>query len=239
METNNQNEETEVKSQTSSPSSGNQFLSRIEDFFETNRKMVLYGAGGILLVVALYFGYKQLYLAPLEEEAELAIFNAERLFRNDSLDAALKGGPDFQGLQSIADEYGSTKAGNRASYMSGVVLLRQGNFDDAISYFEGYDLDDVMLTVFSKGGIGDAYSEKGEFEKAAEYYTAAANADKNVFTTPYFLKKSGLVYEELKQYDKALKAYETIKYDFEKAPESTDIDKYIGRVKGLLGSASE
>lgn len=236
---NTQNEQNEVKNQPSSSGSGNQILARLENYFEANRKVVLYGAGGLLLLLALYFGAKQFYFEPMEEEAEVAVFNAERLFRLDSLESALNGGADFMGLQAVADEYGSTKAGNRAAYMCGVIFMNQGKFDDAIEYFSKYDLDDVMVSAFAKGGIGDAYSEKGEYEKAADYYMEAANSQKNTFTTPLYLKKAGLVYEETKAYDKSLKAYETIKFDYQKSSEASDIDKYIGRVKGFLGSAAE
>ncbi len=56
---------------------------------------------------------------------------------------------------------------------------------------------------------------------------------KNKFTTPVFLKKAGLVYEELKQYGKAVEVYELIKKDFKDTQEGQEMDKYIARARTL------
>ena len=70
---------------------------------------------------------------------------------------------------------------------------------------------------------------------AAKFYIKAANYEKNDFTTPIFLKKAGMVYEELKQYDKALDLYNIIKNDFTKSIEARDIEKDIARINTLMG----
>ena len=46
-----------------------------------------------------------------------------------------------------------------------------------------------------------------------------------------YLKKAGLVYEKLGQYDKALAAYKKIKSEYSKTTVGTSIDKYISRAE--------
>ncbi|MGI4729930.1 MAG: tetratricopeptide repeat protein, partial [Janthinobacterium lividum] len=53
----------------------------------------------------------------------------------------------------------------------------------------------------------------------------------NGFTSPIYLKKLALVYENQKNYNDALDAYQKIKTDFPESNEATNIDKYIARVQ--------
>jgi hypothetical protein len=63
----------------------------------------------------------------------------------------------------------------------------------------------------------------------------AANASKNKLTAPIFLKKAGLAYEEMKEFNEAASAYEKLKKEYADAQEAQDIDKYIARAQA--GSA--
>ena len=58
---------------------------------------------------------------------------------------------------------------------------------------------------------------------------AAAKAADNEVVSPVYLKKAGLAYENLKEYDKAVQAYKSIKEKYYNSMEASDIDKYITR----------
>ena len=60
--------------------------SKSEKFVETYKKQITYIVGGIVAIVAGYFGYQNLYLEPLEVEAQAEMFRAEQYFERDSLD---------------------------------------------------------------------------------------------------------------------------------------------------------
>ena len=47
--------------------------------------------------------------------------------------------------------------------------------------------------------------------------------------SPYFLKKAGLVFEEMGKFDEAVKMYTKIKEDYSGSSEAGSIDKYITR----------
>jgi TolA-binding protein len=88
-----------------------------------------------------------------------------------------------------------------------------------------------MVASVALGAIGDCYLELDDKEKAASFYLKAGQRKKNSFTSPLYLRKAGLVFENLQQYEKALKAYETIEKDYPETEEGRQIKKYIAALK--------
>lgn len=210
-------------------------LTRTEQFIEQNQKSLTIIVAAILAIVAIYFGYKKLYLQPKENEASSQIFQAQYYFEQDSFRLALYGNENDLGFTTIADRYGMTRTGNLANYYAGICLRELGEYQKAIDYLKKFDAGDQMITPIAYGAIGDCYVELNKLKDAAKFYVKAANYEKNDFTTPIFLKKAGMVYEELKQYDKALDLYNIIKNDFTKSIEARDIEKDIARINALMG----
>jgi|SRR6185437_2475998 len=205
-----------------------------EDFFEQNRKLLIYGGIGLGILILAVGGYFY-YNSGREDEAQKAMFRAERYYESDSFKAALKGDGYATGLEDIADEYGSTKAGQDAHYLVGMEKLKEGKYQDAIDNLEDFHLKSPIVYPLALGGIGDAYSQLKDYESAAKYYMKAVKFSDNEFTAPRFLKKAGLVYEKLGDYDKAYEAYKTIKDKYAHAQASMDIDKYIERARAENG----
>jgi tetratricopeptide (TPR) repeat protein len=215
----------------------NSSVTKAEKFFDSYKKQIYMAAVGILVVAGLYGGYKQFILKPQEEEAQTAIFMAQKYFEQDSLDLALNGREgQFSGMLSIIDEYGSTKTGNLAKYYAGMCYLKKGEFENAISQLETFRAYDEIIAPLAEGAIGDAYVELADYESAIKHFIKAAKMSKNKFTSPLFYKKAGLVYEELKEYSKAAEIYELIKKDYKDSAEGQEMDKYIARAKTLAGN---
>ena len=87
------------------------------------------------------------------------------------------------------------------------------------------------------GSLGDAYSETGDYSKAVKAYLEAANQYENEFSTPIILKKAGIVYEAMGEFEKALGVYERIQNEYPESTEGREMKKYIGRVQAELASA--
>jgi tetratricopeptide (TPR) repeat protein len=208
---------------------------KVETFYNNNKKQINYALFAVLAIVGSYLGFTQLYLKPLEEEAQREMFRAQIYFEKDSFELALNGNSSFQGFASIVDGYGLTKAGNLAKYYAGISSLRTGKFDDAIDFLKGFDTENELVGVLAKGALGDAYSETGNYDKAADYYVKAARMSKNKVTAPLFLMKAAIAFEEIGKSAKALDMYETIKNDYRDSQEASNIDKYITRAKALAG----
>jgi tetratricopeptide (TPR) repeat protein len=210
-------------------------LSKTELFIEKNQKMLLGVLAGIIVLVGAVLAYRQFVMKPKEAEAHAAMFRAELYFQKDSFNLALNGNDSFQGFISIADEYSGTDAGNIAHYYAGVCYLQTGKFQEAIDQMNEYSGGDVMTSALAHGVKGDALLELGKAEEAVEEYLKAANTKSNSFTSPLYLMKAGLVYEDLKNNEKALEVYKRIRNDYYQSNEGREIEKYIGRMETLLG----
>lgn len=217
-------------------------LKSFDNFYNKNKKTVIIAAIAIVVVVGGIFYYNNQIKAPREKTASTAIFKAEYYFGLDSFNLALNGRAEgngvegFMGFNEIIDQYGSTKAGNLARYYAGICYLHLGKFDDAITNLKKFSTNDVILGSIALGCIGDAYRETNDSENAVKYYEKAARRNSNSFTTPMYLKKAALTYEEdLKDFDKALATYIKIEKEYGNTPEGRDISKYIARLKTVTG----
>ncbi|MFI5134710.1 MAG: tol-pal system YbgF family protein [Chitinophagales bacterium] len=211
-------------------------LSNFEHWANENRKMLSYVVGGLFAVVAAYFGFTKLYLAPRNDEANNQMFMAQKWFGMDSLKLALNGDGNFPGFISIADDYKWTDAANLSHYYLGVIYLKQGKYQDAIDELKKFSGKDKLVTNMAYGAMGDAYSELGKNDDAIDYYKKAAYHFENDLTTPMFLKKAGLLLEYQKKYDDAKKLYQEIKDKYPNTNEGREMDKYIARADGLTNS---
>ncbi|MBR3303899.1 MAG: hypothetical protein IKI67_06955, partial [Bacteroidales bacterium] len=66
-------------------------ISKTEDFFEANKKRILYGFLALAALVAIILGWYYLIKVPNKKEAINQLFTAERYFRTDSFNIALNG----------------------------------------------------------------------------------------------------------------------------------------------------
>jgi tetratricopeptide (TPR) repeat protein len=207
--------------------------SKTENFINQHKKLISRVVIGIIAVIALYVSYKNLYLAPLEAEAASQMFMAEKYFQKDSLNLAINGDNNNYGFIKIINDYSGTKAANLAHYYLGICYLRTGQYELAIEELNSFSSNDVMLSTIALGAIGDAYMELGAVEEAVSQYEKAAKNKPNDFTTPYYLFKAGLAYEDLGDYNSALNVYNTIKTEYLTSIEGREIDKYLARAKAL------
>lgn len=206
-------------------------LSRSEQFIENNQKSLIIGVAVIALIVAAYFGANKYFLEPKQKEAQVQMFMAQRYFESDSLQKALYGDGNNPGFIEIIDEFGSTKAGNLASYYAGISFLKKGEFNEAIKYLDQFNSDDHVLSAMAKGAKGDAYIELNQNDKAVNQYLSAAKTNMNEFTSPIFLMKAGNTYEIMGNYMEAQKTYELLKAEFPTTADGRNADKYIARAQ--------
>lgn len=209
-------------------------LTRSEQFIEKNQKSLTIIIVAILVIVSIYFGYKRFYLAPMEKEAQSQIYAAEYNFEKDSFKLALNGNDNDMGFLYVADKYSMTKTGNLANYYVGICYHKLGEYQKAIDFLKKFDAGDLLVTPVAYGAIGDCYVELNQLKDGAKYYEKAALFSEDEFTAPIFLKKAGMVYEELKENEKALKLYSIIKEKYPKSQEAREIEKDIARNNTIL-----
>ena len=207
--------------------------SKTEHFVENNKKNLSIIVGGIVVVIALYLGYTKMYIAPMEIEAQSSMFMAEKYFEQDSLQKAINGDGLNYGFIDIIDEYSGTKSANLAHYYLGISYLRTGDFEAAIDELKSFSSDDIMVSSIALGAIGDAYMELNEIGDAISYYEKAAKNQANNLTSPMYLFKAGIAYEEKGDYKSAFENYTKIKNDYVESSEGRTIEKYLARAEAL------
>lgn len=214
-----------------------QAYSKVEQYVIDNQKSLSIIIGAVVLLVGGYFVWQKLIVEEQEKSANNEMFYAQQYFEQDSLDLAINGnGADRKGFLYITEEYGITKAGNLAEYYLGMCYLKKGEYENAIEHLNSFDGDDQIVAPLAIGAIGDAHMELGHTDEAISYYQQAADENKNNFTSPIFLKKAGMAYEEKGNYADAVKIYERIKVDFPDTDEGKEMDKYIAHAKALIGT---
>lgn len=208
-------------------------LSDTEDFLYRNKNILIGAAILVLLVAGGWFGYNY-YQRSQNLEAQKYMFPAVYHFEKDSLTKALKGDGINDGLLTIADEYGSTKAGELAGFYAGVAYLKEGKFDDAINYLKDVSTSDLLVQARAYSLIGDAYMEKGSFQEAINYYEKAANYNSNKFFTPQYLYKLALAQEAANNNPAAISTYDKILEEYPTSQEATAAKKYKSKLEGLV-----
>jgi tetratricopeptide (TPR) repeat protein len=177
--------------------------------------------------------YNQFIVKPKESEAQTAMFRAEIYFEKDSFNLALNGKGEVEGFLSIIDNYGGTKSSNLAHYYAGICYLQTGKFQEAISQLDEYSGEDMLTTSMAMGAKGDALMEMNKTQEAIDQYIKAAGKNENTFSSPMYLMKAAMAYEDMKNYDKALEIYTKIRKDFFQSSEGRDAEKYIARLEAL------
>ena len=204
-------------------------LSTSEAFIEKYKKEISYVLGGIILIAVIILAFKSWYIAPREAEAQEKIAICQEVFAKDSFQLALNGdGEDIIGFEAIAKDYKFTKTAKLASLYAGICYFQMSDYENAVKFLDKFNLSSVNVSPATIGLIGDCYVEMKEYEKAAKFFKKASKED-NELTAPFYLKKLGVVYEELGKYDEAIEAYTTIKDQYFKSLQAADIDKYIER----------
>ncbi|MBJ10448.1 MAG: tetratricopeptide repeat protein [Flavobacteriales bacterium] len=204
-------------------------LTNTEKWIESNQKILSRIVFVIVGVIAFYLGYDKFYAEPLNKEAHAEMFMAEKYFETDSFNLALNGDGQYLGFIDIASDYSGTSAGNLANYYAGICHLNLGDNESAIDLLSSFNANDEIVSSIAFGGIGDAYMNLGDRDKAISFYEKAAKNSNNKFTTPIYLKKAALAHESNGDYNEALEHYEKIKAEYGETREAADIDKYITR----------
>lgn len=208
--------------------------SKAEQYLNDNKKSFSIIAVAIIVLVGGYFAYKNLYIAPMEVEAQSRMFMAEKLFEADSLDKALNGFGEYDGFLKIIDNYGGTKSANLANYYAGLCYLNMGEYEKAIDYLKSFSTSDLMIGAVALGAIGDAYMELGKTSDAISYYEKAAYYNENKFITPIYLMKAASAYEAERKYENAVALYKEIKENYEKSKEGQEVDRYLARAEAFV-----
>lgn len=209
-------------------------LAQVEDAYSKYKKPLNYIGSAIIAAIVLFAGYKY-YVGTQEEEANTQMFQAVYYFEADSLTKALNGDGNYPGLIEIADDYSLTPSGNLAKFYVGTAYLKQGKFEEAISYLKGFSSNDLLVQARAYSLIGDANMELKQYDEASSYYSKASNYKPNKEFTPVYMLKLGLAQEKATKLEDALETYSNILDQYPNSAASNDAKRNKGVVEAQLG----
>lgn len=212
-------------------------MTKTELFFEENGKKITIAIFALFIFAALIFGYKSLVLDPAETNAADAIYSAQTLLESQTPDyqLALEGDATINGFLDVAENYGSTKAGNLANHYAGVCYLKLGDEANALKYLKQYKAQDgvpaQIINAQNLGLQGDIAVNSQDYAGAIALYESAAAVSDNNFTTPMFLRKAGVAAIAAGNNAKATTLLENVVNKYPSSQEANTAAKYLGTIK--------
>ena len=209
-------------------------VSKTEQFFQQNGKNVVIALVVVVLLVVGGYLYKSLVIDNNEQKASEMIVEAQDRFAGENPDfaLALNGDENGAGFLEVAEQYGSTAAGNIANHYAGICYLRLGDLENAEKYLAQYDAVDELagevVNAQNLGLRGDIAVEKGEYEAAANLYDKAVKASANLYTAPLYTYKQILVFAALGKKAEAEQALKALQANYPTATETREAEKVVG-----------
>lgn len=199
-------------------------------FYEENRTLVYSALAGIVLVALGAVGYSQ-YMGQQGEQAEELLSGIVGQYEAGNYRTALDGTESQPGLTAIAEDYGSTRSGNLATFYAADALYRLGEYDQALEHFQAFDKTDGFIGASAYAGQAAIHENRGEYEQAAERYEQAAAHYPNELTAPQHLLDAGRNYEAAGLYGAATDAYERISDEYPESALAQQADRFVARAQ--------
>ncbi len=207
-------------------------LTQSEAFLVKYKNAIIGGVVAVIIIVAGFIMYKNLYAEPREEKAQAALFKGQEYFEQDAYEQALNGDSiGYAGFLKVADDYSGTKAANLAKAYAGICYAQLGKYDEAVKMLDGFNGGDQMVAPAILGAAGNCYAQLGQLDKAASTLLSAADKADNNTLSPIFLMQAGEILVKQGKYDDAVNAYTKIKDKYFQSYQAMDIDKYIEQAK--------
>lgn len=208
-----------------------EYSSRFMYYYENNKATVIGGGIGIVLVIGLIIGFF-VYSNQQEQEAQNLLGIAEEQLMQGNYETALYGNEDefTLGFVQISNNYSRTSAGNLASYYAAVSEFELGNYEEALSRIQDFNVPSGIMGVAPVSLYAILLSELERYEEAAQKYIEAAEWNENSSTTPYNLMEAAIAFREAGNPDRALQVVNRILDEYPNSQQSAEAK----RMKGLL-----
>ena len=207
-------------------------LTQSEAFLIKYKNAIIGGVVAVIIIVAGFIMYKNLYAEPREEKAQAALFKGQEYFEQDAFEQALNGDSiRYTGFLKVADDYSGTKAANLAKAYAGICYAQLGKYEEAVKMLDSFNGKDQMVAPAILGAAGNCYAQLGQLDKAASTLLSAADKADNNTLSPIFLIQAGEILVKQGKYDDAVNAYTKIKDKYFQSYQAMDIDKYIEQAK--------
>lgn len=210
----------------------NDSLTAMTQSVQDNKKPIIIGTLVVVALVLVVLAYIYFVRTPGIQKAndQIGAADLELALGNDSVATAQ--------YKALADN-GSYDAANRAALQTAILLYRDGKYEEALKYVDGYSAQDDII------GAG-AYSLKGDClvnldrlpEAVSAFQEAIRTSDHNPAYTPFFQVKLARVYRAQNNFAEEANVYASILKDYPLYGQShnLDIEKLLERARLQAGN---
>jgi tetratricopeptide (TPR) repeat protein len=197
-------------------------------WYQTNKKIVNGVLTGVVVLAIVVVAYMN-NVSSNDMKATTELGKVLTYYDQGKYDLAINGNlqDNIRGLQSIVDDYGSTKAGELAGFYLANSYFSQGDYDKALKYYLDVDVKDDLVTASALAGAAACYEAKGDNAKAASLYEKAAFRSSKDVNVPENMFHAAQNYMLAGNKEKAIELFKKVKKDFPASALSRDIDRWI------------
>jgi tetratricopeptide (TPR) repeat protein len=197
-------------------------------WYQTNKKIVNGVLTGIVILAIVIVAYMN-NVSSNNLKATTELGKVLMYYDQGKYDLAINGNlqDNIRGLQSIVDEYGSTKAGELAGFYLANSYFSLGDYDKALKYYDKVDVKDDMIIASALAGAGACYEAKGDNANAASLYEKAAFRSTKDVNVPENMFHAAQNYMLAGNKEKAIELFKKVKKDYPTSAVSRDIDRWI------------
>jgi tetratricopeptide (TPR) repeat protein len=188
--------------------------------------------GGVVIVIILAIWFYSNNVRGNNEKAALDFGKVFTYYDNGQYSIAISGIPEknVAGLQTIVDNYGSTRAGNMARFYLANAYYETQNFDKALEYFDAYSGGNDLLQISAYAGMASCYEAKNDFRKAAEYYEKAGVKKADDPNVAENLVNAARSYAKAGEKERALELLTKVKKEHPASPVLREYDRYLAEI---------
>ncbi|MGB9823678.1 MAG: tetratricopeptide repeat protein [Candidatus Hydrothermia bacterium] len=196
---------------------------------------ILYGLGGILVIVIAWVFYKNSTKPRVSYEADVYLLQAiYAISSQDTIQAPAL-------LDSLTTKFSKSTSGMRALYYAGVYYLKRGDEKTAIRYFKKFlstPLNDKLLRTFTYSQLSDIYMDMKKSGTALYYMKKAYRNAPNESLKAYYYYKLAKLYYLKGNIEKSKEMLASFEKKFPKSAIKSAINEELNFMKGILGEVN-
>ncbi|HLP15805.1 MAG TPA: tetratricopeptide repeat protein [Bacteroidota bacterium] len=150
-------------------------------------------------------------------------------YDNGQYQAAITGLPEknVPGLQTIVDNYGSTKTGNLAKFYLADAYYNTQQYDKALQLYGDVSAGVDIVDIAAMAGEAACYEAKGDFEKAAKLYEKAGKKSSSDPNAPENLVAAARNYAKKGDKERAVELYKLVKEEYAQSAAARDAERFL------------
>ncbi|MCF7810775.1 tetratricopeptide repeat protein [bacterium] len=189
------------------------YTAKAQTFYDQNKRTLLYGAIGIIVVIAIVIGINITRSSAQEKAAFESLLARDALSRGNTDEALTH-------VNIILEDYPGTRSAAIAMMIKARIHEQNAELNEAAEVFKKLISDYGEYDYLAFGAyysLGSIYNSWGEYNEAARFYSTGASKYPKNFNAAYSLLEAALCYKKAGKYEQANRTLRRILTDYSKS----------------------